>query len=196
MSRSKSSKLPDYAEQIRESIGRWNYLKENGGSDPFWSDGVNMNLVRNHILYYKRMISETMEEPEYPKEFYLETPPEVHNHYMSKPEEIREKAKIALNVLKHNEDYIFIKSNINMEDAKTANVFRTIHWINGFQESFNAGDLVDTRRCINAVESYTEKLKSDRKQLENILNEHPDNSREQNIIFGEQMSLFDMLQEE
>ena len=43
----KASKKPDYAKQIRESLERWNHLNEHGGSDPFYSDGLNMNLVRN-----------------------------------------------------------------------------------------------------------------------------------------------------
>ena len=44
--------------QIRQSIGQWRYIKEHGCQDPFWTDGVNMNLVRNHIIYDKRQMEE------------------------------------------------------------------------------------------------------------------------------------------
>ena len=33
-------------------------LKKNGCSDPAWPDGVNLNLVRNHIIYWYRLLRE------------------------------------------------------------------------------------------------------------------------------------------
>ena len=40
--------------QIREQLDaeykHWDDLKKNGCSDPAWPDGVNLNLVRNHIM--------------------------------------------------------------------------------------------------------------------------------------------------
>ena len=41
-------------EQIQDNIDErfraWNQIAQNGCSDPGWPDGVNMNLVRNHII--------------------------------------------------------------------------------------------------------------------------------------------------
>lgn len=34
---------------IRERA-TWNHINENGCNDPFWPDGCNMNLTRNHII--------------------------------------------------------------------------------------------------------------------------------------------------
>lgn len=48
--------------QCNERYDRWNYLHKNGGVDPFWSDGVNLNLIRNHIYYYKREIKALCEQ--------------------------------------------------------------------------------------------------------------------------------------
>lgn len=47
-----------YEQEIERERNWWNTLKEHGGSDPFWPDGVNMNLVRNHIIYYLRQLQE------------------------------------------------------------------------------------------------------------------------------------------
>lgn len=44
------------AELIRE-YEHWEYLKEFGGSDPNYDDGVNMNLTRNHIIHWKQSVS-------------------------------------------------------------------------------------------------------------------------------------------
>ena len=43
-------------EELEKAYAQWQRLYENGGSDPFWPDGVNLNLVRNHIIYYKGQI--------------------------------------------------------------------------------------------------------------------------------------------
>ena len=49
-------------EQIQANIDErfqvWNHIAQNGCSDPGWPDGVNMNLVRNHIIYYYGLLHE------------------------------------------------------------------------------------------------------------------------------------------
>ncbi|MGF7145322.1 hypothetical protein HNQ56_003763 [Anaerotaenia torta] len=49
---------PSLEEQLQERYDHWNYLYSHGGSDPFWSDGCNMLLVRNHIISIKRQMEE------------------------------------------------------------------------------------------------------------------------------------------
>lgn len=71
--------------RIRDSIDRWKDHNENGCNDPLWSDGVNMNLLRNHVIYAKRQIRDICEESglSLPEEYYLATPPEVSDYYMA-----------------------------------------------------------------------------------------------------------------
>ena len=78
-------KVKSYSEQIRKEIGQWKDINQNGCNDPLWPDGCNMNLVRNHILYYQRKISEICEEKNlpYPEAYYFSVPPEVDNFYMA-----------------------------------------------------------------------------------------------------------------
>lgn len=71
---------------IVQNLKRWQEIKEHGCHDAFWADGVNMNLVRNHIIYYKRRlieICETLNEP-LPEEYYLPLPPKVDDNYLCK----------------------------------------------------------------------------------------------------------------
>lgn len=77
--------IEKYAPQIVREINQWNYILEHGCSDPFWPDGTNMNLIRNHIIFYKREIAEYCEATgsELPPEYYLPTPPEVDENYMA-----------------------------------------------------------------------------------------------------------------
>ena len=88
--------IEEYAAQIVREIGHWNYILENGCNDPFWPDGANMNLIRNHIISYKREIAECCEATgaKLPLEYYLPTPPEVDENYMAvKKGEIADRIK-------------------------------------------------------------------------------------------------------
>lgn len=89
---SKSGKNFDYAAALEKSFARWDFIREHGSSDPFWADGVNMNLVRNHIIFYKQKLSEEATLFLLPEAFYRETPPVVDNNYMARANEIRQNA--------------------------------------------------------------------------------------------------------
>lgn len=45
--------VKSYCQHIREEIAQWKDINQNGCNDPFWSDGCNMNLTRNHIIIIK-----------------------------------------------------------------------------------------------------------------------------------------------
>ena len=45
---------------VRE-IASWKYIQKYGCNDPFWPDGCNMNITRNHIISYKHDIREICE---------------------------------------------------------------------------------------------------------------------------------------
>lgn len=44
--------------EINREFDRWNDIAAHGCADPYWEDGVNMNLVRNHILYGYNVLAE------------------------------------------------------------------------------------------------------------------------------------------
>lgn len=77
---------------IRERAD-WNYINENGCNDPFWPDGCNLNLTRNHIISYKRDIAELCEKTgmALPEEYFLKVTPEVDNNYMAN---LKQKARV------------------------------------------------------------------------------------------------------
>lgn len=63
-------KEPTVEEQIKaetarlvHSFGEWEHMRTKGCSDPFWPDGTNMNLVRNHIINGKRRLEELCGHP-------------------------------------------------------------------------------------------------------------------------------------
>ena len=77
--------LKELCKEIRSEIDHWDDINRNGCNDPFWSDGCNMNLTRNHIIYAKRQIAELCAEYSIPipEEMYFPIPPEVSDYYMA-----------------------------------------------------------------------------------------------------------------
>lgn len=69
---------------------RWNEIACNGCQDPGWPDGVNMNLIRNHIIYWYKLMDEKQEaniqtslfDSQTPETLRRPVPPKVSNQYM------------------------------------------------------------------------------------------------------------------
>lgn len=60
---SPSSEMAALHAELQRDIDRWNDIKQNGCNDPFWPDGVNMNLKRNHIINDLRRLAELEQKP-------------------------------------------------------------------------------------------------------------------------------------
>ncbi|MBR6982104.1 MAG: hypothetical protein IKH75_01000 [Ruminococcus sp.] len=61
--RTNDQKLIDLNDQIDKAVAHWHDIEKNGCSDPFWPDGLNMNLVRNHVIWYLTQIKELSVQP-------------------------------------------------------------------------------------------------------------------------------------
>lgn len=76
--------------ELEREYQRWNYIAANGCQDPFWPDGVNLNLVRNHIIYWRHLLEERRSEniqvslfdSAVPTPEQRPIPPEVPQNYM------------------------------------------------------------------------------------------------------------------
>lgn len=93
MKTTEETQIHQFGEEIKEQIERWKAYKKGGCSDPFWPDGVNMNLVRNHVIFAKGQIKRACAESsmQIPEEFYLPTPPAIDDNYFAKPKSDRAK---------------------------------------------------------------------------------------------------------
>ena len=79
-----------YREQIKAEIEHWDFTKNYGCQDPFWSDGANMNLTRNHVIWWKKLIFAACEEfhTPLPEEFFLPVPDEIDKDFMAPDNEV------------------------------------------------------------------------------------------------------------
>ena len=157
----------DYIKSLSESFYRWEWLYCHGGQDPFYADGVNLNLVRNHIIYYKRQIAETIPPGQYPEIYYRDLPPEVDPDYMARPEEILANAKSSLTSYLSDPNYRYLCSRVNSlspQNAKKVSIRNVIYYAAALGEAIRKGDLVTMRRhekseyCLDTFASCVKRL--------------------------------------
>jgi len=48
---------------LEREFRSWDYQYKYGCQDPFWPDGVNLNLVRNHIIALYKELADKILEP-------------------------------------------------------------------------------------------------------------------------------------
>ena len=78
--------------EVDASFAEWERIKDNGCQDPSWPDGVNMNLVRNHIIFWYQYLQEKISASNEQLSFFdvdndlidrRPVPPVVPNAYMA-----------------------------------------------------------------------------------------------------------------
>lgn len=176
----------DYSYELTERFTCWDNIRKNGCGDPFWPDGVNMNLVRNHIIYYKQKIEENDSEGNYPAIYFRETPPKVKDSYMARADEIRENAKKVLSLFAQDESLKLIKRKLLSMDPKfleQVSAQNIVSYETNLKAAIEKDDLVSMRR----YEHYGSYLNS----IQNCA----DKIREYQPPANEQMSLFDCIEE-
>lgn len=143
----------DYlVKELNAEFERHKYLMEFGGQDPFWADGYNINLVRNHILHYKKKIEDYCEENSYelPKNYFRDTPDEVPDDYMANADGIRKIADEAVINLKPFYEKLKEEGKYLSEQQKDK---ICLHNILGYYEglliAIEKDDLVTMRRFKN-----------------------------------------------
>lgn len=165
-----------------DSFARWDHLYVYGGQDPFWADGCNLNLLRNHILHYRK----ELEKLEYFPEIYSkDVPPEVDNDYMAREDEIRKHARQSFVAYLEDENYLYLLKNSGQIDRRTAeeiSIANVLGYVKGLKKFIAEDDLVSMRRH-ERKESYMESFKKCREKLERILGEKKDKEMYQMDIF-------------
>lgn len=171
--------------KLEEEFHHYDEVFQNGCNDPLYSDGVNLNLIRNHIIYTKRKIEESFTVEEYPDIYYRRTPKEVPYHYMTRPDEIRKKANEILEMFMnyaHLDEFknacYYLDEN-QLFDTGIRGALCTIH---NLDEAIRKDNLVEMRRLSANPE---EKIKDFEKAFENL--------NEINMEEERQISLFEMM---
>lgn len=182
MTKTKSPKqiLSELVKECRNSYARWDRLYYMGGSDPFATDGENLRLVRNHILYYKREIAELCEQNEFDILDLPETPPEVDQNYMARADTIRENAKKALTIYKQDPNYHTLLQQVNTLDEKQkekTSIVAVIRYAKGLEQAITDDDLINMRRS-SYPESYLKAFQECVERVAEIKAEEPKENKQ------------------
>ncbi len=185
------SKRDGPEEQLQKAIAhceerylRWQHLYTEGGQDPSYTDGVNMQLVRNHIIFTRREIQELcgILGCELPEVYHWPIPDEVPRDYMAQPDRIRENARKALAYLEKHPDYLkLLEVGKTISPKQREKVFypAVIGYVSYLREDIKRDDLVAMRMRGNP-KKYEDSFKS---CLERIAKLQPESY---------QLSLFDI----
>ncbi len=167
---SKRGPKTDYAAELEKSYAQWDEVFTRGGSDPFWTDGVNLELVRNHILYYKEQLAK-QENSLFglPDIYYRELPPEVDCNYMARPGEIRENARKAMEIIDADENLKFVREqsvSLSEKQIKQWSIPAIINYAENLRRAIAKDDLVIMRRYEH-LDSYLESFEAAAQKIKN-----------------------------
>lgn len=164
----RNDEIEIYVKELQQAHDHWTETYLHGCSDPTYEDGTNLNLIRNHILCYRKKIEETMSPDNFPEIWRKEVPPEVDMRYMARSDEIRAAAKVALEKYKADPNYQYIMEHRHDFTTKTQELFSVdgvIGYVKGLEYYIKSDKLVDMRRhehferYLRAFEECTSKMR-------------------------------------
>ncbi len=163
-------------QELKDRFARWDYLREYGGSDPTWDDAVNMNLVRNHIIYYKSAMEAEYggDREKYPEIYFRETPPETVSGYMARAAEIRNKAAEVLEIYLADANFqylLYSRQILSEKEALKINIGNVLGYVSGLADALKRDDLIAMRRHTVKPECYQESFASCAEKVKQILSE-------------------------
>lgn len=178
-----------YTAALQREFEQWDVYYNYGGADPFHEDGVNLTLIRNHIIYYKRKIEEEINnnsgqisftEKKYPDIYFKETPPEVDYKYMAVPNRILDTGINFVRKLEENPTFQFILKHVDevfpkqreTEVSKALGIpFIPTMQLTHYHDLVESGKLVDIRRTFykKDFDKFIAELEDTAKKFEKFL---------------------------
>lgn len=169
--KSRGKRTPSAEERLKDAIAscedsrrHWYDIYENGCSDPSWADGVNLNLVHNHIQNYNKIIKECCDElgQEYPEVYYRKIPPKVDPSYIAQKDRIIRDAKTALDKLTSHPSYpelLRLKATLSPQQLEKIFYPAVVGYVTGLRHSIEKNDYITMRRY-RRYEHYIESFES------------------------------------
>lgn len=180
-----NEKQKRYVDDLKEYFEHYQYVLENGSNDPLWSDGVNLNLIRNHIIHHKKIIEKEFVNESYPDIYFQPTPDEVDDDFMVQEDMIRQKAN---QTLKRLNSFFYLDELKNAsyylepKQLVEAGIQQSVNRIHALEQAIDEDDLVTMRRISSHENEYYEDLE---KAFENL--------REINLEEERQISFFEIM---
>ena len=148
--KTKTKSLDELARRCKQSYERWTEIRQNGCRDPCWTDGVNLNLVRNHIIHYKRQMAALYKEQgvKPPPVLLRELPPRVDYKFMANADEIRQHAIDIMTKISQMPEYAELKSiypGLSPIQRKKSGCQFMMNWVSRLKRATEQDELVVMR---------------------------------------------------
>ena len=165
--------LQTLCDSLEEAHMRWQKLYAEGGQDPCYTDGVNLTLIRNHILHFREVAEKICRENRLERPSVLDepVPPEVDVDYIAQKGKILAQAEKALAETKACNAYLYLQSVKDevlrhKELAEKTRISSVLSYVSGLECAIAEGDYVSMRRrgrpefgMMDALEHCAEKVK-------------------------------------
>lgn len=191
-------KKEDYGTELRKEHEHWKELFCEGGQDPFWSDGVSLNLVRDHIIACRTALEQ--EGGTMPEEYGWPLPPEVSPDYMARGKEIWYRGIESYKKYMADENYQYLKEiseTLSAKVKKGSNLESVLGYVQSVRTALEQGDYVTLRRHEHP-ERYLESFAECRDRIGKLLIAEQERMEEGTVPKAErledagQMNLFQM----
>ncbi len=162
-------KKTDYGAELKKEYGYWNQLFCEGGRDPFWPDGVNLNLIRNHIIACK--IALGREDREKPEEYGWPLPPELSPDYMARKKEIWYRGIESYQKYITDDNYLYLKEvtkSLPVKVKKESSIENVLGYEKAVRMALEQEDYV-ALRSHEHPEKYLESFARCRKCIEKLM---------------------------
>ena len=161
--KTKTKSLDELAQECKQSYKHWMELRQNGCRDPCWTDGVNLNLVRNHIIYYKRQMAALYKEEgvEPPPVLLRDLPPRLDPKFMANADEIRQRAADIMTKTSQMSEYGELKSiypGLSPVQRKKSGCQFMLNWVSRLKSAIEQDDLVVMRIHLWQADDIYEKM--------------------------------------
>lgn len=165
----------DHGAELRQEYERWDQLFYHGGQDPFWTDGDNLELVRNHIIASRSALGQ--EGGDMPEEYGWPLPPEVPRDYMARVKEIWYRALESYKRYTEDENYQHLKKvsgTLPDEWKKACCLKNVLGYVSSVRKALEQRDYVTLRRHEHP-ERYLESFAECRKRIEKMERQEREN---------------------
>lgn len=178
----------DYQKILRDLYDNWNFIYENGGNDPFYTDGVNLNLLRNNIISTRKKCEMELERSQFPEEYDKPLPPVVEDSFIAKKDQIEAAARLSLQKYQQDPDYKYLRAVVDSLDEKIVKdsfIKAVLEYVSGLEAAIQKKDYVTMRRHKDP-DRYLSSFTECRRKIERV-KRHPASDADG------QLSLFDFL---
>lgn len=179
-------------QEIQIHCMEWQYVKEHGSASIIWSDGRELNFIRQKIIRLKERL-----EDEADRNIY-ETPPKMGELFMVNPQAIEKEAKEALKDYESDQNYRYLLVNKNrLPEAyrMQTEVDAVLDQMEKFRKAVYYHHYIAMKKYLN-VNKYRKMFTACRKELESLLAELEDLGEIEEIkpkVIYQQMNLEEII---